>query len=298
MYQPIFLGQGAISSLLAAKCQQLNIAYSVLGRQPQLTTIDYIQHNNRCCFTPRAIQKEQLTAHHLLVLPVKAYQVQTALEQLSAYLPDVPILLFHNGMGTIEQSKQLLPDNPILAATTNYGALKDQHNQLKQTGIGDTNIGWVQHPDNKLQQWLSQTLNQLLPPVYWRENIQVALWQKLAINSVINPITAIEQVANGQLLDKQYQPLIDKLCQEIAGVMCALGIDTTAISLVETVYKVCHATADNFSSMNRDIFYQRPTEIDFINGYVRQQAQILNLTADTNNTLYQQVKQLEAKNQR
>jgi len=293
MYTPVFLGQGAIASLLAAQCQQQGIDYRVLGRHPKLSSIRWQQGKQQLAFTPESIDKHQLTAKHLLVLPIKAYQVQDALSQLSAYLQQVPILLFHNGMGTIETSRRLLPQNPILAATTSYAALKSQHNQLIQTGVGDTNIGWVQHPASALQQWLMQTLSQLLPPVIWQQNIETALWQKLAINAVINPITAIEQIKNGRISEDKYQPLISQLCREIAQIMQKKGFETTSEILKHRVLSVSKATADNYSSMNRDIFYGRKTEVEFINGYIQQQAQELGLRVNTNWQMLEKIRQLE-----
>ena len=295
MYKPVFLGQGAISSLLAAQCQQHGITYAVMGRTQQLSEIHYTQPEYSASFTPPGIDKTQLSAEHLLVLPIKAYQVELALEQLRSYLQKhrTPVLLFHNGMGNIEISKKLLPDNPILAGTTNYAALKQSDNSVVQTGIGDTNIGWVQQENKDLKTWLQQDFSSLLPPVHWCENIETALWQKLSINAVINPITAIEQVQNGKLSQPSYQPLIHALCEEIATVMRGSGIQVSTEELTNKIQQVCSATAENYSSMNRDIFYQRKTEIDFINGYIQQQAQKLGIAVPKNQMLLEQVKLLE-----
>ena len=116
-------------------------------------------------------------------------------------------------------------------------------------------------------------LNTILPSVEWRNDIHTALWNKLAINSVINPLTAIHQCRNGKLANDQFKKQISILIKEISQVLNAENIAISHQSVVDNVYRVIESTAQNFSSMHQDIAHHRTTEIDFITGYLIRTAQ-------------------------
>jgi 2-dehydropantoate 2-reductase len=203
-------------------------------------------------------------------------------------------MLLHNGMGCIEQVKSLLPDNPIIAATTSYAAYKPDADTVIETGLGQTHGGWVSLKPAIEQKQVEDILSTLLPPCTWHQDIELALWHKLAINAVINPLSAIYQVNNGQLKAEQYQDDIAQLCAESALVMQASGLATSPSQLSERVYRVISDTAQNYSSMNRDIAFGRPSEIDYINGYLVQQAKRHNIAVPLNTRLLREIKDLES----
>jgi 2-dehydropantoate 2-reductase len=96
------------------------------------------------------------------------------------------------------------------------------------------------------------------------------LWKKLAVNAVINPLTAILRVPNGELLHRPpLDPLIAEIVEEVWRVAARHKIPLpTPPELAEEVRRVCRGTASNRSSMLRDVEEGRPTEIDSINGAV------------------------------
>ena len=128
--------------------------------------------------------------------------------------------------------------------------------------------------------------------VYWSHDIVEKCWLKLAINAAINPITAIQQIKNGQLQDEQYISIIDKILVEVTAIAEAEKIALTLPFLQKTVSEVIHATSKNFSSMNRDVFYKRPTEIDYINGYLINKAKSHRINVPTLEGLYHKIKAL------
>jgi 2-dehydropantoate 2-reductase len=293
------VGKGAIGGLIGFKCHQLGYDYQhLIKSQSQLqlqslfktTDIAGISHS----FTPNTSFMTKPSQFDLLILPVKAYQVMPVLEQLESFIqPKHIIVLLHNGMGTIEQVKDMLPSNPLIAATTSYAALKPDTNTLIETGLGQTHLGWLNSVDLRLKQSIEPVLSALLPPSNWHQDIGLALWNKLAINSVINSLTAIHNVKNGELAESKYDTTISSLCCEVANVMQALGYTTNSLELIKHVRKVITATANNYSSMHQDLKFKRHTEIEFINGYVTFKAAELNIQVPHNQRLLEQIRQLE-----
>jgi 2-dehydropantoate 2-reductase len=290
------LGSGAIGSLLAYKCEKLDQKYCILSRNGKPLTLNVRSfEQSELQFSPLVQSLNNSTQFDLLILPLKAYQIMPALDQLLPYiLPNQHLVLLHNGMGTIEQVKTLLPNNPVLAATTSYGAYKEGKHSVIETGLGHTHAGWLNKHRNDHSKQVEQLISALLPPCTWHLDVQKALWHKLAINAVINPLTAINQVTNGQLRQTEYRQLIEQLCQENSAVMNACGYVNTANELLENAYKVIRDTAENYSSMNRDIAFCRESEIDFINGFIVQQGCVHNIATPLNTELVADIKNLQA----
>jgi 2-dehydropantoate 2-reductase len=119
------------------------------------------------------------------------------------------------------------------------------------------------------------------------------LWLKLAINAAINPLSALHKVKNGELAQAKYQIQIAALCDEITLIMQHLGFELESDRLINAVKHVIQQTRDNYSSMNRDLQAKRKTEINFINGYILEQAARFNLPCPVNLALCTEIRQQE-----
>lgn len=289
----VIIGQGVIGSLLAASCQRQQMDYAVLPRsgvcEPvRLTELDGYLYE----FTPPSIKPEQLQGNELVLLPLKAFQIVPAVKQLKPDLTKQTLVLLNNGMGVTEQVQKLLPGSPLIAGISKKAAYR-KGPLVFETGRGSTELGWIQHPDNSSTQTAESLLNQLLAPCHWHQDLQPALWQKLSINAVINPLTALNNIKNGELAKPDYQQQISRLCEEIKALMQRKNIAGWQ-QIDAVVESVIESTANNYSSMHQDIAHKRATEIDYISGYLVQQGQLAGLDMATHNKLWQQIKALAA----
>ena len=206
------------------------------------------------------------------IIATKAYDANTALQAiLPALSSSAMVLSLCNGMGMHKAMHKQLQSRSkniqFLLGVTSDGALLHQPFQLSHTGIGHTFIG------DYLQQ---KNTNTLLPPHLYlhhsqRDNIHSALWQKMLINCVINPLTLIYQCKNGELFaNKDYSQSINALCEELSLIAnkAAPTITMTAELLFEAAQDVANQTAENTSSMLKDAQLARPLELDYLNGYM------------------------------
>ena len=120
--------------------------------------------------------------------------------------------------------------------------------------------------------------------------------QKLVVNAVINPLTAIFRCKNGQLLDNPTRLTIMRLLiEEIGPIVRTLLPSAPEMfsdqNLLEFVLSVARKTGANTSSMLQDIQAGRRTEIDYINGYVAAQGQALGLPYTRNSAVVSLVKE-------
>lgn len=291
------IGRGAIGLLWAQQLKQLKQSVRLIVKgvdTPKQQSIECTHAGGNVeRFTVSLSKHQDKAPISHLVVPLKAYDVFNAIEQVKHRLtPDSVIILCHNGMGTIAPVRKMLGDKqPLLFATTTHGAYRKANYQVVHSGLGETKMGWISK--NRCRQ-TEQLLTGVLPAVSWYRDIEQILWQKLAINCVINPLTALENCRNGHLADDSYRQQIAILCEEISTVANACGIALTRETLIDNSYKVIMGTAENYSSMNRDVAAGRQTEIDFITGYLLAKAQAHDIKIPVNQSLFDQVKALES----
>lgn len=280
------VGSGAIGLLAASRLQLAGYPVRLWLRQPATIGIQFQQQPLK--FLPAA---PPLNA---VLVPVKSYALLEAVTTLLPHLSaDAQLVLSHNGMGSIEQVLPLLaPQQGLWFLTTTHGALKRAHSIL-HTGLGQSVLAPLNSAAQAHSSAVTAAMDSALGPVTLTEDIQPFLWQKLAINAVINPLTALHNCNNGELAQPQYQQHISAILHEVCQVAAAAGYTLHYDLMLARIHGVIHSTAANFSSMQQDIVHQRRTEIDAINGYIVAQATRFNIAVPYNTQLQQQLLQLQ-----
>ncbi|TAA47540.1 ketopantoate reductase family protein [Corallincola spongiicola] len=285
------LGMGALGQLYAGSLAKLGAQVTGLSRAGTVESVNFM--------TPQGLQKVALSTelpelYDILLVTTKAYQAVDAVQSHARAIgPNTTILLLHNGMGTLAPLKKRFPDCTIWLGTSSHGALLE-HGILKHTGAGETWLGFGYGDRNSEQESaFAELLNQALTPCQFSDNINHKLWLKLAINSVINPLTALHQCRNGDLNSQRFAPQIQALCEEFSLLSLAEGLDLSPEFIQQTVYQVIDKTAANYSSMNRDISARRPTENNQISGYVVSRAAHFGIAVPTHSKLFETLCRLE-----
>ncbi|WP_421311274.1 ketopantoate reductase family protein [Aeromonas sp. 603757] len=290
------LGCGALGGVFASLLTQSGQSTRVLLREHHQSTLhpgfDFtsLEGQVQLLNIERAFAGQPGKIQRLLVM-TKASQVVGALAPLVGHLDaGVPIVLLHNGMGIAEKVVQMFPHNPVIAGVTSHGAMKAGHFVFRHTGKGETWLG----PFNeaaKAHASLADELAQALGQAGWDEQIVARQWQKLAINCAINPLTALYKLKNGELAGPRFADALQQICVEVADVMCAEGVATTAEELQRRVMTVVELTADNYSSMYQDMELGRETEIEAITGFLLVKAARHGIAVPVNQGLYQAIKE-------
>ncbi|MDR9830188.1 2-dehydropantoate 2-reductase [Vibrio sp. FNV 38] len=285
------VGPGAVGCLWAYHLATRGHHVSLWGRETR--TEKQIQLDQQPGMTLAYNQTLELQNSDLVLVTVKAWQVEEALNPLAAEIhSDCIVMLMHNGMGTADWLLERFPNNPLLLATTTHGALRLSDAIISHTGKGVSHIGAL-NPKGKQCQFIEAVFAHCLPDVNWCEDIHQALWNKLAINCAINPMTAKYAIRNGELAQDIYQHELIQVVGEVQQVMQAEGILISLESLQEKVDTVVRLTANNWSSMQQDIEHRRHSEIDFISGYLLDRAQAHQLELPYNQALYNHILHVE-----
>jgi 2-dehydropantoate 2-reductase len=290
------VGHGVISSLLATHALHADIAYQQLSRtQAPPRNVAWLDGQHYGLATPVPIDglSTEPVFHGLVIVPTKAYQVDNALQWLQGKLAqDTVLLLLHNGLGTATLATTLFPDHTILLGTTSMaGYLRD--NTIMHTAFGHTQYGVIQ--DRGLPQLIQDYLTHLFPAQTFADDIYPALYTKLAVNCAINPLTAIHNIQNGVLAQPQYAADIECIVQEVVHIATCNGVALSTRQTLATVQRVIVDTATNYSSMHQDIKHSRPTEVDFINGFVVREANKYGVQVPQNERLLKHIHMLEGR---
>jgi len=231
----------------------------------------------------------------LLLVTTKAGDTLDALRATLSRIPaSTPVVLFQNGLGSQQAVADTWPERTIFAAVTTEGANRPAPDTAVHAGQGETWVGPLM-PAAETQ--LSKVIRPLAESgltLHAEADVLPRLWQKLVINAGINPFTALLDCPNGDILNAPlFRQWIDPLCQEIATLMVASGQGLTSPEqLRQNIEAAARKTAANTSSMRADGRAGRITEIGYINGYLVNLGQTLNIATPVNQMLTERVQQL------
>jgi 2-dehydropantoate 2-reductase len=273
----LIIGAGAIGLLWYSKLTDLKLKATLLHRyDADLNTLSVLDDNsvytyelNEISHTPASssnidpIQTQQFSN---ILFCTKSFDLVDAYNTNKHFICDDAVLVtLCNGMGA-QQTLDSIKSNrqTLFIGTTNEGALKLEKNAIKKTGQGDIFIGNL--TDSNLPPKV------LMP--YYTPNIENKLLTKLAINAVINPMTALFNVTNGNLLAPNIFPYYKACRDEVCHFLKRYHFDSNL--LAKTIDAVALKTANNRSSMLQDFSAKRHTEIDFICGHLLREATKVN----------------------
>ncbi|WP_416398454.1 ketopantoate reductase family protein [Allohahella sp. A8] len=204
----------------------------------------------------------------------------------------------------------------LLAASTTEAARReaDETGIVHHSATGETTVGLLDHqsvddgydPASELSELLTQS-GLAARPV---DRIEGILWNKLALNAIINPLTALFRCRNGELpVLVDYARLAQPIAAEVLaawqhwsarraalpnstrenGAGMSIAVPETVDDLLARVKDICQRTAPNRSSMLQDVLAGRRTEIDAINGYIVDYCEQYGLPCRANSELVQTV---------
>jgi 2-dehydropantoate 2-reductase len=267
------VGAGSLGLLFAS---YLSSAFSVTLYTRTSGQAEEIRRNGLLMKTTSTITKTELSVYpisewqgteELTIVAVKGYQLESIIQKINKLEnPETALLFIQNGMSHLE-ILSTLQVNTILIGSVEHGAVKEHQNTVFHNGKGDINIAVYKGDGTLLRRFVS--LAPLNFPITIKDNYYDMLLNKLIANSVINPLTAILRVNNGELISNAfYFKALTALFSEISSILNLTNPDEH----LKNIIKICKKTADNRSSMLKDIERNNRTEIDAILGFILAEA--------------------------
>jgi 2-dehydropantoate 2-reductase len=264
---------------------------------------------------------QELTPIRNLIVATKATSVMSQIDRLRRYLHSASTIAFvQNGMcklwGTAGElyRRRRFPDDTgpsWLACVTTHGVsslahFRSVHSSLAAMSIGPVHVNT--HPGYAHHYLLSQIAQapHLSARVICARELWASQLEKLVVNSVLNPLTAIMDCENGELFVDRGDLLLqvaDALIREASIVLshlvldpsgqntfgggaddvsCRVGLSRETLvqrftfsNLRRVVYDVGYKVRTHIGSMLQDVRSGKPTEIQEYNGWLLQTAKSL-----------------------
>lgn len=221
---------------------------------------------------------------------VKAYGVVSTIPSMMRVTrPGDAVVMMQNGFGALEAAEEKLPDRVVAAGVVYFGAEKISATEVVHHG-GNLVIAGTRRGVGEKLAWLSSFLRNGGLEFRVVGDIDFYRWLKLALNAVVNPLTAIARSRNRVILTVEGVELAKMILSEVAEAARLSGYSLDKERLLKNVLYNVEITKDNYSSMAQDVIKGSVTEIDYINGYV---ARLLGDRAPVNTVITLLVKLIE-----
>ena len=270
------VGCGALGSLFAAALSS-HTDLVMLGHWPEqlarlrssgLTMIHPDGGRSTHMFTVTD-NPSKIGAVDLALVLVKTYQTDRAALEIKQLLSgDGLAVTLQNGLGNVDVLARVFGSGRVTQGITAVGATMQEPGVVRFAGHGPTHLAQTTEKHAAVDE-LAGLMNASGFETFITGDLESLAWGKLAINSGINPLTALLRVPNGYLdNDNQARELMFAAAEETAAVAQALRIDLPYPDASQRILEVAQATAENQSSMLQDVLRGSQTEIDAICGAV------------------------------
>ena len=255
----VIVGAGAVGMLMACLLEEAGADVQVLARRDQQArTInekgiikDGRRHNVQAISDWTGV-----TSDAFVLLAVKYDALEQILPAVKLHARQNPLVFLQNGMLHLRLIDEL-PQTDIAAGSVEHGSLKISDNEIRHTGNGT--VKWALL---KGQQQRFLPLSELEGiKTEWHEYADRLLFRKVLLNGIINPLTALTSLKNGELLTNPYA---NELMKTVYAELYQAFPEMETLLPFEEAAALCTATAKNPSSMLMDKQAGRKMELDTI----------------------------------
>ncbi|HEY1856772.1 ketopantoate reductase family protein [Acidocella sp.] len=290
------MGAGAVGSFYGAMLVQAGHDVTLIGRPGQVSALREhgLQFEKGGAVTRLAVQASAdpsaVSASDIVIFSVKSSDTEEAAKAMAPFLsPDTLVLSFQNGVENAERLQQLLPQT-VIAAVVYVATDMVAPNHVRHHGRGELVLAASARSPELAAMFTAAGI-----PTEVSENTTGALWAKLILNCAYNALSAITQLPYGTLAQgKEIDGVLQDVVQECLSIAAALGVSVPG----DTWHAVRHVPLtmpSQRSSTAQDLARQKPSEIDYLNGYIVRKGRELNIQVPVNRALYALVKLVEMK---
>lgn len=225
---------------------------------------------------------------------VKSMDTEAAGAQIRPFVrPDTLVLCLQNGVDNADRLRTVLPPAQVAAAVVYVGTEMAGPGHLKHHGRGELVID-----PSPVSDRLAQALVAAGVPTEISANVRGALWLKLVLNSAYNAISAIARLPYGQTVDSPgIRDVMRDVVDECLAVAKAEGVQVPG-DIDAAVRRIAETLPNQYSSTAQDLMRGKPSEIDFLNGFVVRRGRELGVATPANRVLWALVKLLEGQQAR
>lgn len=227
----------------------------------------------------------------LVFFSVKSADTESAGAEMFPHLkPDATIVCLQNGVDNAERLRTVVPQT-VIASAVYVATEMAGPGHVKHNGRGELAV-----ENSPATPRIAEALNASGIPATMSDHVRDVLWAKLITNCVVNPLSALADLAYRPLMQVEGMEAIARgVIAECCAVAKALGVNVPQ-NIEEIVLSIPRTMPHQKSSTAQDLARRKPTEIDYLNGYVVRQGAGLGIPTPMNQVLHALVKAREMQN--
>lgn len=235
---------------------------------------------------PAAVKGSQL-----VLFCVKSGDTASAGEQIKPYVgKDTVVLCLQNGVDNDQRLRTVLTAPEVHGCVVYVGAEMAGPGHIKHHGRGELVIEASRNIPDLDKQLIAAGI-----PTTVSDNVRGMLWLKLILNCAYNAVSAIARKPYGETtFSVGVQDVMRDVIDECLAVAKAEGV-TVRGDVDAAVRSIVEKLPQQYASTAQDIMRGKPTEIDYLNGYVVQRGKALGIRTPANQVLWAMVKLIEPK---
>jgi len=275
MKQILMVGAGSVGGFFGAYLAQAGLSVSFLLRPKTLAAVKQNGLTIRSAngtFTvhpPAASDPRDLPKPDLIILSVKAYDLDEVLTQIEPVLNDQTVILtLQNGVDTEDRILARFQRDCVV------GGIAYIYTKIAAPGVidhykkGAVAIGEMMGHQSPRLLAIADLFKQAGIPCQLTDDVRRSKWEKMCWNCVFNPLTVMIDDKVAKALDRpEMLRVIHQIVDEVVAVAATAKVPLAA-DMAEKVVRWSQEIRDIHTSMYDDWKAGRPTEIDFLNGYV------------------------------
>ena len=277
------IGAGAVGLLFGAYLSESSHRITFLVRETNITKQFYIENDTeKTKQIPCEIVSDiaELKKMDLIIIAVKYHHLTQLEGQLNSLPLHIPLLFIQNGLSHIAFLKHLKQETIIIGSVL-HGAAKKNNSTVQHFAVGRNYIGFYKGEWNSIHNFAGN-INDLFPLILTKDTV-IGQHKKAMLNCLINPLTTIACVTNGELIEKNsYKAILRSMYDEM---MEAFEEWKERLPWDEVV-ALCENTRLNRSSMLKDFENGRMMELDTIGGAILERAKQRKQTLPILQTFY------------
>jgi 2-dehydropantoate 2-reductase len=237
----------------------------------------------------------------LVLLTVKSYDTQAAVEKIAPYInEDATLVSFQNGLGNMEAILKKIKPSQYLAGRVIFG-VETAPGEARITVTADAvAVGSMPGSEPKIRpEKIAEMLNEAGIACRAVPDIISVIWAKVIYNCALNGICALHEMPYGDILKnpetREWMREIVRECYAVGlkkGVALSPGTAEEYIALLEQ--KLIPSTAQHYPSMLQDLKKGKRLEIDALNGAIVRLGRELDLSNPANEKVYNRLISLKS----
>ena len=225
-----------------------------------------------------SIEASAVRGADVVLFCVKSSDTEAAGRLIEPFLqPDTLVVCLQNGVDNADRLRAVLPAHQVCAAVVYVATEMAGPGHVKHNGRGDLVI--EPSADSAA---VAQVFAAAGVPTKVSDNVRGELWAKLILNCAYNAVSAISQLPYGKTVaGVGVQDVMRDVVAECLAIAKADGV-TVAGDVHAAVAQLAGSMPLQLSSTAQDLARGKPTEIDYLNGFIVTRGQALGIATPAN----------------